>query len=307
MVDGILRQKGIISRAQEQTRDTFGFKWSRKDSYEGAASIERLSQWLASRYLGGDSALLSKYFPDGARVMDAGCGVGLSFLSLAAQRLDKIRYLGVDISAAVELARDNFLKAGHPGEFMQANLGSLPFSEPVFEAIFSEGVLHHTDSTEKSLKYLSRLLTPGGYFLFYVYRKKGPVREFCDDHVRAHLKPMSDSQAWEALKPLSKLGQALGEMKVEINVPEDIDFLGIKAGPIDLQRFFYWHFCKAYHYENYDLESINHINFDWYRPLNCHRHTEQEIRRWCEEAGLDIERIDSQESGFTVAARKISA
>ncbi len=46
--------------------------------------------------------------------------------------------------------------------------------------IFSEGRTHHTDSTRAALEAVARLLAPGGRLLFYVYRRKGPVREFTD-------------------------------------------------------------------------------------------------------------------------------
>ncbi len=48
---------------------------------------------------------------------------------------------------------------------------------------------------------------------------------------------------------------------------------------------------------------MNHVNFDWFRPLNCHRQTPDEVRQWCQEAGLEIERMDLQEAGITVVAR----
>ncbi len=39
----------------------------------------------------------------------------------------------------------------------------------------------------------------------------------------------------------------LGELNLEIDVPEAIDVLEIPAGPIDLQRLFYWHVCKMFY------------------------------------------------------------
>jgi arsenite methyltransferase len=164
--------------------------------------------------------------------------------------------------------------------------------------------LHHTDDTGESIKYLSTKLKTGGRFMFYVYAKKAVIREFTDDYVRERLAPMSDEEAWEALKPLTKLGQALGELKTEIDVPEDVPLLGIKKGKMDLQRFFYWNFCKTYYRPEYSLEEMNHINFDWFRPLNCHRHTAEEVTDYCDRAGLEIEHTNLQEAGITVVARK---
>lgn len=106
------------------------------------------------------------------------------------------------------------------------------------------------------------------------------------------------------LRPLTKLGQALAELYAEVEVPEDIPFLGIKAGRYDVQRLIYWHFAKLFWNEAFTLEENNHVNFDWYHPRYAHRQTEEEVRHWCEEAGLSIIHFDVQESGFTVRAIK---
>lgn len=103
---------------------------------------------------------------------------------------------------------------------------------------------------------------------------------------------------------MPNLGIELGRLNVDVNVPEDIPYLGIKAGKLDIQRFFYWNICKAFYREDFSIDEMNHINFDWYRPLNCHRHTEEEIRLWCGEARLRIEHKDISESGITVVAAK---
>ena len=140
--------------------------------------------------------------------------------------------------------------------------------------------------------------------MFYVYAKKAVIREFTDDYIRDYLKNMTDEEAWKALEPLTKLGIVLGKLNVELEVPEEIPFLAIHKGKIDIQRFFYWNVCKQFYHRDFSFEEMNHINFDWFRPLNCHRHTEEEIKKWCGEAGLKIEHINLQEAGITVVAIK---
>jgi len=54
--------------------------------------------------------------------------------------------------------------------------------------------------------------------------------------------------------------------------------------------------------ERLSFEENCHVNFDWYHPRYAHRHTEEEIRSWCEELGLVIHHFDVEESGFTVRA-----
>lgn len=258
------------------------------------------------RYCGGDPSQLDAWLAGGRKlIVDAGCGSGFSGILMFADHLRVHDYLGIDISSAVEVAKERFAERGYPGEFLRESLLDAPLPDASVDMIFSEGVLHHTDSTEKAMKHLARKLKKGGRFLFYVYAKKAVVREFTDDHVRAAISSLTDEQAWSALEPLTRLGIALGELNIELDVPADIPFLGIKAGRIDLQRFFYWNICKLYYRPDWTLEEMNHVNFDWFRPLNCHRHTPEEITAWCRDSGLDIERMNVQEAGITVVARKL--
>lgn len=303
--NNILRQDMVYSRFQDQTKNTFGFKWAKRETYESNQVKEKAKNWLYERYLDNESQLLADWIKDGSKVLDAGCGSGFSALLFFENILNKVHYLGVDISNAVEVAKHRFEEKNLPGEFLQADILNLPFSEPIFDVIFSEGVLHHTDSTEKAIKYLSSLLLPGGRFLFYVYIKKAPIREYCDDYIRDFFKDKDDQTTWDGLVALTKLGIALGELNLKINVTEEIPFLEIPAGEIDLQRLFYWYIFKAFYDRNFTLDEMNHVNFDWYRPKNCHRHTPEEIKKFCVEAGLVIERINIQEAGITVVAKKL--
>ena len=293
------------SAKQSQTRDTFAFKWAMRDTYESSVVSTTTQNWLFERYCGGDKHRLARWL-EGERkiILDAGCGSGHSGLLFFGDHLKEHNYLGVDISSAVEIAKVRFTEAGYDADFLQADLLNLPVPDASVDIIFSEGVLHHTDNTERAIKMLTTKLKPGGRFLFYVYVKKAVIREFTDDYIREKLRSLTDEQAWKALEPLTLLGEELGKLKVDVNIPEDIPFLGIKAGKIDIQRFFYWNVCKTFYRNDYSVDEMNHINFDWYRPLNCHRHTESEIRVWCGEAGLVIEQMNISESGITVVALK---
>jgi SAM-dependent methyltransferase len=293
------------SEAQAQTRDAFGFKWAKRDTYESDAVTGNMRRWLFERYCGDDPALLGRWLAGGRKIiLDAGCGAGYSALLFFGEHLNRHDYLGIDISPAVEVAKARFLEAGFDGDFLQCDLLRMPVPEASVDLILSEGVLHHTDDTRNAFLALVRKLKSGGRILFYVYAKKAVIREFTDDHIREALRPLSDDAAWKALEPLTRLGQELGRLGVQIEVKEDIPYLGIKAGKLDIQRFFYWNVCKAFYRPDFTLEEMNHINFDWFRPQNCHRHTEQEVRSWCAEAGLAIERLHAGESGFTAVAVK---
>lgn len=294
-----------VSESQSQTREAFGFKWTRRESYESSGVEAYRRKWMLERYCGGDGGLLDDWLSGDRRlILDAGCGAGQAALLFFGRRLADHDYLGVDISEAVEVARRRFADEGVPGEFLQADFTTLPIPDGSLDMVFAEGVLHHADSTREALVRLSRALRGGGRFLFYVYAKKAPIREFTDDLIRERLKGLTDEEAWDALRPLTRLGKALGETGAEIEVPEDIPYLGVKKGRYDLQRFVYYHIVKAFYRADFSFEEMNHNNFDWFRPLNCHRHTPEEVRSFCEEAGLEIETFREEPSGITVVARK---
>ena len=201
------------------------------------------------------------------------------------------------------MARQRFSDANQAGDFLQADLMNLPMPDDSVDMIFSEGVSPY-DDTGVAIKRLTRHLKPGGQFLFYVYSKKADIREFVDDHVRSALRDMSDAEAWEALKPMTQLGQILGELDVEVDLPVDIPLLGIKKGKLPLQRFFYWNVAKMFYRPELTFDEMHHINFDWYRPLNCHRHTPDEVREFCTSAGLVIDHLGEEPAGLTVVAHR---
>lgn len=302
--DGILRQRAVVSERQAQTSDTFGFKWAKRDTFESDASLARMKAWLVERY--GDVAQADWWTGNGGPpvVLDAGCGGAMSALALFDGVLERMRYVGVDISDAVDVASARFAERGLEAGFVQADLNRIPLPDGSVDVVFSEGVLHHTDSTRAALLETARLLAPGGRYLFYVYRRKGPLREFTDDYIRERLQELEPQQAWDAVMPLTKLGKTLGDLGVQVDVPEDIELLGIPAGPIDLQRLFYWHVFKAFHHPDLSLDELNHINFDWYAPRNAHRQSPDEVRAWCAEAGLEIEREVVEDAGITIVARR---
>jgi SAM-dependent methyltransferase len=301
---GILRSSDLLSSQQAATGDAFDYKWKRTETFDSDASRMRALAWLVERY--GDLRTGEWLRDHGAQplLLDAGCGAGLSGLELFGPLMGRLRYLAVDVSEAVDVAAKRFHAAGHAPGLMQADICQLPLAPGTVDVIFSEGVLHHTDSTESALKSLAALLKPGGRFMFYVYRKKGPIREFTDDYIRARIQPLSQEERWRALEPLTRLGIALGELDAHIDIAEPIEMLGIPRGRISVQRLFYWHVAKMFYRPDLNLEEMNHINFDWYAPVNAHRQTPEQVRLWCSQASLRIEREVIEDAGITLVARR---
>lgn len=306
ITNGIPRFVLTDDQDQEQTKEGFAFKWQQRLSYGSPAMQQFGQRWVAEKYGFQDVEEMRAAFGQHQRILDVGCGGGYTtklWLEVGWQTPPRTLWIGMDISAAIDVAQEAL--HGIPNtHFVQADLMQMPFAPETFDLIFSEGVLHHTPSTRQAIAACVPLLTKGGEFAFYVYRQKGAIREFTDDYIRSVIADLSPQAAWEALRPLTRLGQALAELKVEVRVPEDIPFLGIRAGTFDLQRLFYWHFAKAFWNPDFSFEENHHINFDWYYPRYAHRQSEEELRAWCEELNLRIIHFHTQESGFTVRAIK---
>ncbi|MGZ9981569.1 class I SAM-dependent methyltransferase [Bordetella bronchiseptica] len=296
----------MASERQEQTSKVFGYKWGRRDTYDEVGSLTAaMADFNLRRYGDIANAVWWAEYGDLPKVLDVGCGAGLGAMTILGERLRVVDYWGADISDAYKVAQTRFSEQGLKGTFLQGDMTNLDLPAEGFDVILAEGVLHHTDNTENAFHRVVRHLAPGGRILAYIYRKKGPIREFTDDHIRERISGLSPDEAWAALAPLTQLGITLGEANLEIDIPEPINVLGIPAGKINLQRLFYWHIFKAFYRPDWKFEEMQHVNFDWYAPKNAHRHTKDEIERWCSDAGLTIERLDEEElAGYTVIARR---
>lgn len=301
---GILRADGVTSKSQWRTGEAFAYLWEQPARFQSVQARSLLSEWYRSHFGDIERAAWWEDYGSSPLVLDVGCGVGHSAFELFRERLRAVRYVGVDISTAVDRAARRFVESGIDGAFVQADLMHLPFAPKSFDVIYAQGVLHHTDSTERAIRTLTPLLSPGGRFVFYVYRRKGPIREFTDDLVRERLQHLSHERAWEEVMKLTRLGVQLGELRSTVEIEEPIPLLGIPAGRIDVQRLFYWHVFKCFYHPHLTLDEMNHINFDWYAPPNAQRQTPEQVRKWCISAGLEVEHEHLEEAGIAVIARR---
>jgi len=102
-------------------------------------------------------------YPPGAKVLEAGCGIGAQTVILAKNN-PEAEITSVDISPeSLEKAGENAARNGIKNvRFLQANIFSLPFEDDSFDHIFVCFVLEHLQNPEEALKSLKKVLKPGG-------------------------------------------------------------------------------------------------------------------------------------------------
>ena len=102
-------------------------------------------------------------YPEGATVLEAGCGVGAQTVTLA-RNSPKARITSVDISpASLAEARAALHDAGLSNvTFQQADIFDLPFAAGSFDHVFLCFVLEHLARPVEALRCLRAMLKPGG-------------------------------------------------------------------------------------------------------------------------------------------------
>ncbi len=102
--------------------------------------------------------------PEGAKLLDVGCGGGFLANAFAAAGAE---VYGVDLSAnAVRTARDHADGKGLCLRVMTGRAEALPFASSVFDAVLLADVLEHLDDFRQALAESSRVLKPGGVLLY---------------------------------------------------------------------------------------------------------------------------------------------
>jgi arsenite methyltransferase len=297
-IDGILRQQLKRSKTARQTEETYSHLWENDDSYASDQHIEYVKKSMEYEYP-SILKMVDEYFQKSPVILDLGCGAGYSAYAIFNDRLAQAKYIGIDLSNSVDVARTYLASKGIEGDFLQGDISDLPFDDRIADIIFCTGVIQHTDNIEKTISSLARVIKPGGIAFFNCYRKAGPIREFSDQFIHEEIKDDTLNDAMDKLVPLTELGVSLGNLTEKITVPNDIPFLEIKKGEYPVQQFFYDYIFKSYFHENETFERMHFLNFDWYRPKNqIHVHP-HEFVELAANAGLKI--LDHKSTGTFVS------
>jgi len=112
---------------------------------------------------------------EGARAaLDVGCGGGSETLMLSQRLGPDACVLGVDVSEPLlEVALERQREAGAAGEairFLHADAAELPYSEPLFDLLFSRFGVMFFDAPAAAFAHLRRAMLPGARLAFTCWR-----------------------------------------------------------------------------------------------------------------------------------------
>lgn len=108
---------------------------------------------------------------EGKKVLEIGSGAG-AYSSLFALKGAQITAIDITLDRVISTARKlSILSDAYRCCSMQANAEQLPFASNTFDIVYSNGVLHHTHDTEKSISEIHRVLNSNGIAVIMLYAK----------------------------------------------------------------------------------------------------------------------------------------
>lgn len=249
IVGGVAR---FVSR--ELYAESFGYQWNRfaRTQLDSASGTTRSRDTFVAK-LGWTLGDLR-----GARVLDAGCGMG-RFAEVCADAGAEVH--AVDLSTAVEAAARNL---GHRENvhLYQADIMRLPFAGESFDFVYSMGVLHHTPDTRAAFLKLPPLLRPGGQIAIWVYAPR--------------LRWLVGGELLRTVTPRLPKRWLLGMSRIAVPLyhVHRLPLVGRLARavlPVSLEPDPEWRWLDT---------------FDWYSPRYQWKHGDTEVEAWFRAAGL---------------------
>jgi 2-polyprenyl-3-methyl-5-hydroxy-6-metoxy-1,4-benzoquinol methylase len=168
-------QRSVASVREYWNAHTLGFQYRTDSSVEPgtAAFFAHVRPWMnpfkfswINERIDREAKLLR-----GGHLLEIGCGLGFDSLEFLKRG---VRVTATDLTPqAVALARRHFeLEQVHPEDVRVENVLALSFPDETFNAVWANGVLHHTGDTPRAIREIWRVLKFGGRAIIsHFYRR----------------------------------------------------------------------------------------------------------------------------------------
>lgn len=185
---------------------SFGYQWNRfrQEQIDSLNGMQQSEQRLRTETEWDPASLTDQW------VLDAGCGAG-RFLEVAG-RISEAHVVGVDISGAVEAARET-LEDRPNTHLVQASLFALPFRPGTFDAAYCIGVIQHTPDPPAAIRGVARAVRPGGRIAITAYERRRFTMWYSKYWVRPLTRRLTQERLLQVIKvampPLFGLSEIL--------------------------------------------------------------------------------------------------
>jgi len=140
------------------------------------------------------------------KVLDVGCGLGVSGFYLAAKGFDVI---GLDISkTAIEYAKSKASQMGLKCEFVRGAAQDLKFKDKTFTFVFDRGCFHHIEpeDMERYIEGIHRVLEDRGKYYLECYNEKNKQETFAYIFSKEELQKYFSKFKIENINELENIG-----------------------------------------------------------------------------------------------------
>jgi SAM-dependent methyltransferase len=136
-------------------------------------AYDEMSRLVLGSFFGPIAADIAAAAPDGARVLEVGCGPG--HLSIRLARQHGLDVTGLDLDPAmIERARANADRSEDGDErwpsFLVGDVAALPFPDESFDLVVSTMSMHHWADPTAGMAEIDRVLRPGASALIWDFR-----------------------------------------------------------------------------------------------------------------------------------------
>lgn len=269
--DGVLRMVPMDNYTQN-----FGFQWN------------KFQKTQIDRETVGNSLSKDRFFAStdwdrenlaGKTMLEAGSGAG-RFTQVVLDHTD-VKLCSFDYSDAVAA---NFRNNGHHGDrltLVQASIYEIPFPDNSFDKVFCFGVLQHTPDFRKSVHCLIAKAKQGGEVVVDFY----PIRGWWTKvHAKYIFRPVT--KRWSNEKLLRKIDRNVNWM---MKLSAFFDKIGV--GRL-LNRFIPVVDIRGTLPKNLTPEQLREWvvldTFDMFSPEHDHPQKISTVKKWFEEAGVEV-------------------
>ena len=138
-----------------------------------AVAYDEMSWLVLGSFFGPIAADIAAAAPDGARVLEVGCGPG--HLSIRLARQHGLDVTGLDLDPAmIERARANADRSEDGDErwpsFLIGDVAALPLPDESFDLVVSTMSMHHWADPTAGMAEIDRVLRPGASALIWDFR-----------------------------------------------------------------------------------------------------------------------------------------